>query len=153
MPTTRQLFDVLRIAALWLLVASMFVGPAGLGGSWASAGGEACGILCPCHEESHDERHEAAGEPDEQADGALCSNDYCSEDDEAAPSQQGEPCGDECPDDCPNCGCYRGVAIAALSLPLISSTARSTAARMLAPVETPAVGDRKSVFRPPRSLT
>jgi len=131
---------------LWLLVVSVSFGPAGLGGSAAFASAhKTCGVSCPCDEAAQD------GHADEHDEHAEANPD----DDAAADSEHGDdgdPCKDECPDDCPNCGCCLGIAMAVLPLPVASSKATCTSARMLAPTDAPASGADRGVFRPPRSL-
>lgn len=147
MPRTRHLRDALRVAALWLLVVSVFFGPAGLGGSAAFASAsKTCGVSCPCDEAGHDDHGD---EHDDHADADPCSDDGAAD----ADHDDGDPCKDECPDDCPNCGCCLGVAMVVLPLPVTSSRATCTSARMLAPIDAPASGAGSGVFRPPRSLT
>ncbi len=148
MPTARNILDALRVAALWLLVMSLFFGPAGLGGSAAFASAnETCGVSCPC---------DAAAPEDDAGDPADHAEADPSGDEAAADSERGDedtPCKDECPDDCPHCGCCPGIAMAVLPLPVTSSRATCTSARMLAPLDAPASGAGSGVFRPPRSLT
>jgi len=148
MPRARNTLDALRVAALWLLVVSVFFGPAGLGGSAAFASAnKTCGVSCPCDEAAHDDH---ADDHDDHAEAEAC------DDDAAADSEHGDdgdPCKDECPDDCPNCGCCLGIAMAVLPLPVTSSRATCTSARVLAPTDAPASGAGSGVFRPPRSLT
>lgn len=141
---TRDISSALHVAALWLLVVSVFFGPAGLGGSAAFASASVakpCGVSCPCDDAAHDRQ---PGDHEEHAD-----------DDDGAHAGQddGEPCKDECPDDCPNCGCCLGVAMAVLPLPVTSGATACASARVLSPVDSPANGACTGVFRPPRSLT
>ena len=146
MPRIRHLLDALRVAALWLLVVSVFLGPAGLGGSAFASGAKTCGVSCPCDEAGHDDH---ADEHDEHAEAEPCDDEAAADSDH----NSGEPCKDECPDDCPNCGCCLGIAMAVLPLPVTSSAVGCTSARTIAPVDAPASGACTGVFRPPRSLT
>ena len=149
MPRARNTLDALRVAALWLLVVSVFFGPAGLGGSAAFASAnKTCGVSCPCDDAGHDDRADEHDEHDEHYEHAEA--DPC--DDEAAADSDHDD-GDPCKDDCPNCGCCLGIAMAVLPLQVTSSRSTCTSARMLAPTDAPASGAGSGVFRPPRSLT
>ncbi len=142
MPGIRTILDVLRVAALWLLIVSVTVGPV-VPSVFASAA-KTCGVSCPC-DEAHDDH---AGGHDDHAEADPC-------DDDAAPDSDhddGDPCKGECPDDCPNCGCCLGIAMAVLPLPVTSSGATCTSARMHTPIDAPPSGAASGVFRPPRSL-
>lgn len=153
MPGARPILHALRVAASWLLVVSVFFGPAGLGGSAAfAASAKPCGVSCPCDDAAPADEHagEHAGEHEEHADPGPCDDD----DGHAEPEHEaGDPCQDECPDDCPHCGCCLGVAMAVLSLPVISLPVSCCSARTLAPADTPASGACTGVFRPPRLPT
>lgn len=141
--------SALRVAALWLLVVSVFFGPAGLGGSLAFASGsKTCGASCPCDKASHDD---CVDDQDEHA----VAPDPCTPEQkaEAEAKSDSPPCEDQCPDDCPNCGCCHGVAMAVLPLPIPSAPLPSTPVRMMAPPDAAAIGARTAVFRPPRPLT
>lgn len=142
----RDITSALRRVALWLLVVSVFLGPAGLGGSIAFASpSRTCGVSCPCDDEVGDPH---AGDHEEHA-GA----DPCDDEGDADSEHQGsDPCQDDCPDECPNCGCCLGVAMAVLPLSVTSGAVTSASARMFAPVDAPASGACTGVFRPPRSL-
>ena len=142
----RDISSALRGAAMWLLVVSVFIGPAGLGGSaaWASSS-KTCGASPPCDEAVHD-GNDGAREQHPEAD-------PCDDDGAHAGRDDGEPCKDECPDDCPSCGCCLGVAMAVLPVPVTSSVTSWATARVLSPVDAPASGACTGVFRPPRSLT
>jgi hypothetical protein len=139
-PKTRCILDAVRAAGLWLLMASVFLAPAGLG---ASAGGapasSPCGVFCPC-DEALGERALPAGELIAQT---------------AASSDRGEsdPCGDPCPINCRDCGCCARVAMAVFSLPGMANGGSASSARLRAPAEAPKSGATGGVFRPPRSLT
>lgn len=146
MPRTRHILDALRVAALWLLVASVFFGPAGLGGSAFGSANKTCGVSCPCDEAAHDDH---ADKHDEHAEADPCADDAAADLDQ----DDGDPCKGECPDDCPKCGCCLGIAMAVLLLPVTSSAVGCTSSCMLAPVDAPASGACTGVFRPPRSLT
>jgi hypothetical protein len=147
MPKPRHIIDALRVAALWLLVVSVFFGPAGLGGSTGfAATSKTCGASCPCDETVHDDR---AGDLEEHAEVDPCEDDVEGD----SEHDDGDTCKDECPEDCPNCRCCLGMAMAVFPLSVTSSTAICTSARMLAPVGAPASGTFTGVFRPPRSLT
>jgi hypothetical protein len=138
--------SALRMAALWLLVVCVFLGPAGLGGSIAFASpSRTCAVSCPCDEEVRDPH---AGDHEEHADAEPCDDDG----DADSEHQGSDPCQDDCPDDCPNCGCCLGVAMAVLPLSVASSAVTSAPARTLAPIDAPASGSSTGVFRPPRSL-
>jgi hypothetical protein len=124
MPRTRHILNALRVAASWLLVMCVLVGPAVLGGSVASAtSAEACGPACPCDD----------GDVDD------------------AGRDEGGPCQDNCPDDCPNCACGVGVAMALLPLPVLSRAMSRASTRMIAPVDAPTKSTGGGVFRPPRA--
>ena len=147
MRSTRDIIDALRVAAVWLLVVSVFFGPAGLGGSTGfAASSKSCGASCPCDDAAVDD-HE--GDHAEHAEADPCDDDVHAD----SEHDDGDPCKDECPDDCPNCRCCPGIAMAVLPLPVASSTATCTSSRMLAPIDAPASGACTDVFRPPRSLT
>lgn len=142
----RDIPSALRMVALWLLVVSVLLGPAGLGSSVAfTSPSRTCGVSCPCDDEVRDSH---AGDHEEHAGADPCDDDG-GEDSE---HQGSEPCQDDCPDDCPNCGCCLGVAMAVLPLSVTSSAVTSASARMFAPVDAPASGACTGVFRPPRSL-
>jgi hypothetical protein len=144
MPRIRHIIDGLRMAALWLLVMSVSFGPAGLGGSTGFATtSKTCGVSCPCDDAVHDD-----GADHEDAEADPCDDEVEAD----SEHDDGDPCKDECPDDCPNCGCGLGLAMAVLSLPVTTSAANGTSARTIAPVDAPASGACRDVFRPPRYL-
>lgn len=145
MPRGRNITEVLRVAALRLLVVSVFFGPAGPVGSVSFA--SILGVSCPCDEAPRDEY---ADRHDTHAEQAPCN-------DGAAPNLadrgDGDPCEDECPDDCQNCECCMCIAMPVLPLLVTSIRATCGTARPLPPRDAPASGTRIGVFRPPRSLT
>ena len=143
MPKTRHILDALRVAACWLLMVSVFFGPAGLGGSTFASASETCGASCPCDEAAHDPH------ANERAKADPCGNDAAANLDH----DDSEPCKNDCPDDCPSCGCCVGIAMAVLPLAATSGAVRCTSARMLSPVDATASGACAGVFRPPRFLT
>jgi hypothetical protein len=152
MPRIRHILDALRVAALRLLMVSVFFGPAGLRGPTAFASAsKTCGVSCPCDEAVHDGHEGDAGDHEQHA------NTDRGDDDRVGGSghEDDEPCQDQCPDNCPNCGCCLGIGMAVLPLPLpMTSTAIPCASTlMLAPMDAPANGACSGVFRPPRSLT
>lgn len=132
---------------IWLLVVSVFSGPAGLGGSAGLAAfTKSCGVSCPC---DGADREDHEGEAERQVEAEPCDDDL----DADSGHDAGKPCEGECPDDCPNCGCGLGVAMAVLSRPVTSGATPCTSARMSAPVDPPSSGACDGVFRPPRLLT
>ncbi len=137
----------LHVAALWLLVVSVFFGPIGLGSTAAfPPAPKAGGVSCPCETDEHD-RHagEHRGHPD--ADPCDDSRETNSGHDE------GDPCQDECPDDCPKCNCCLGAAMAVLPLSQPSSADACASSDLLEPMDVPPSGFLTNVFRPPRSLS
>ena len=147
MPRARHITDALRVSALWLLVVSVFFGPAGLGGSTGFAATlQTCGASCPCDDAVHDDH---VGDHEEHAEADPCDEDVGRD----SEHDDGDPCEDECPEDCPNCGCCLGITMAVLPLPVSSSAPSCTSVRMLAPADAPASGTCSGVFRPPRTLT
>ena len=132
MPRFGHIIDVLRVAAMWLLVVVVLCGPVGLGGSAAFASvNKACGVSCPC-DETHDDNADEHDDHDDHDDA--------------------DPCKDECSNNCPNCCCCMGIAMIVFPLPVMLSRATCTSACMLAPIDAPASGADSDVFRPPRSL-
>jgi hypothetical protein len=145
MANGRGIVDALRVAAVWLLVVSVFFGPAGLGGSFAFAvASKPCGVLCPCDAAAHGGH---AAEHDELADDPCAHHhDADSEHEDSA------PCEDECPDGCPDCRCCLDVAMAVIQLELPTNPPSSASARTLAPTDASPSGAGTDVFRRPRSL-
>ena len=135
-PRRRQISGALRFAALWVLMVTVFSGPAGLGGASVFATAvKTCGVSCPCDgaaDEQLDEHaeHEAPGD-DRPADG--------------------DPCQDECLDDCPHCGCCLGFAVAVVPVTVTPIAIACMSAGDLVPADEPPGGIRTGVFRPPRS--
>ena len=163
MVRVRDISRALKLAALWLLVVSVFLGPAALGRSVAFASvsaTSACGVSCPCdeavsdhHPRAQEERTKAApcnpeGDPEGDHEGDHEGDSRAGSDHDA-----GEPCQDECPEDCPDCSCCLGVALAVLPLALTSSVTSCASERMLSPAGVLANGSCTGVFRPPRSVT
>ena len=132
MPRFGHIIDVLRVAAMWLLVVVVLCGPVGLGGSAAFASvNKACGVSCLC-DETHDDNADEHDDHDDHDDA--------------------DPCKDECSNNCPHCCCCMGIAMIVFPLPVMLSRATCTLACMLAPIDAPASGADSDVFRPPRSL-
>lgn len=149
MPSMRDIVATLRVAALWLLLVPVLLGPVGLGGSAASPFASAsCGVSCPCEGAEHRDDGDADGDAEHHAD-AHADADAC--DDGDAEHRDDEPCDDECPEDCPNCGCCLGAAVAVLPLPVSWHATSGIAARACATAEQAAVGACVGVFRPPRA--
>ena len=145
MPRFGHIIDVLRVAAMWLLVVVVLCGPVGLGGSAAFASvNKACGVSCPC-DETHDDNadeHDDHDDADSDHDDAAADSDH----------DDADPCKDECSNNCPHCCCCMGIAMIVFPLPVMLSRATCTSACMLAPIDAPASGADSDVFRPPRSL-
>lgn len=147
MLSVRDIPSTSRMAALWLLVVSVLLGPAGLGSSVAFASpSKTCGVSCPCDDGARDAH---AGDHDEHAAADPC------DDDGGADSRHlgSEPRPDDCPDDCHDCGCCLAVAMALLPVSVTWRAVTSASARTLAPIDAPAAGALTSLFRPPRPLT
>lgn len=129
----RDILSAVRLGAWWLLVVSVFLGPAGLSGSVALTSASAatsCGAFCPCDEGVDDhESSDDAGETEHADNG---------------------PCRDGCPDGCPNCDCCRGAAMAIFPVALASSAASWVSERRFSPPSVTANGSGIGVFRPPR---
>lgn len=142
MPPVRDILSALRAAAVWLVVVSVFLGPAGLGSVSGSAiVANACGVLCPCDEPQqaeHDDDHDEHG-----------SVDPCADEEEAAHEHEGESPDEACFDDCS--GCAPGVTLATAAVLVVASLA-SSPELALAPSDAPTTGVCTGVFRPPRSL-
>jgi hypothetical protein len=142
----RQLLFAWRVAAAWLLVASVIVGPLGMGAALASA--KTCGVSCPCddahasedrdhaHERNRDAQHQDVRESDHHGEG-----------------HGDEDCPEDCPDDCPDCGCCSGVMVAVVPLTMPSVQAPYDSLTVPTPPEAPPQGATFNVYRPPRSLT
>ena len=133
----RKLVYARRVAAAWLLIAAVFVGPLGNGAAMA------CGSLCPC-----DDAHPStAGSDDHRG---------CTQDDASASSQQKQgPVDDDyledCPDDCPDCSCCSGSLVALVPLNGFNLLLPPFSLTLLPAPETPALGACFDVYRPPRS--
>ncbi len=141
---TEDIASALCRVALWLLVMSLFFGPAGLHGSIAFASAsKACGVSCPCDEGSQEDNAE---DQHDDAEAGSCA------DGAASGHENGSPCEEDCPDDCPNCSCWVGAAMAVLPLSLPTASLPSLPLRVLAPLEAPVSGAGSGVFRPPRAL-
>ena len=130
----RHITDSFRVAGLWLLVASVLVGPLGLGSFVASAEKKTCGGSCPCDEEKHAEE-EAHGDDD------------CDSSHEVA-------CGEEtpCDDDCSDCSCCPGLMAGLVPIFVPGLPGTRSLSRLLVPPGAPASGEMTGIFRPPRSL-
>ena len=123
------------VMAVCLLMLSVLLGPAGLGGAMSFAMYQECGADCPCDDETT-ERTEASSGSDTSASPADRSPD------------------DECPRDCRDCGCCVHAVQAVLGLPLTAvTTARLSSAGLTFQDDQPRIGVLDGVFRPPRSLT
>ncbi len=134
------------MAATWLLVVAVVVGPLGLGALIASA--ETCGESCPCDDahaaEDGDHAHERDGAgPHQDARGS----------DHHDEGQGDEDCSEDCPDDCPDCGCCSGVMVAVLSVTMPGVPAPYGSLVVPTLIEASALGAAFHVYRPPRSLT
>lgn len=129
MLSVRDILSALRAAAVWLLVVSVFLGPAGIG-SASAIGVEACGVLCPC-----DEAREADPCDDEEA-----THEH---------EHEGEAPDETCFNDCS--GCTPGVTLATAAM-LVTAAPASAPDLALAPSDAPTTGVYTGVFRPPRSL-
>jgi hypothetical protein len=138
----RQLLFAWRVAAAWLLVVSVIVGPMGLGVAIASA--KTCGVSCPC-----DEGH--ASEDGDHAHDSDVRNEQGSDDQDVGHGD--EDCPDDCPEDCPDCGCCFGVVLAVVPLTMPSMQAPYEALMAPTPPQAQALGAPFDVYRPPRSLT
>ena len=65
MTNTRDIINAARVAAVWLLVVSVFFGPLGLGGASAfAAASKTCGVSCPCDEAQDSEYADEANHAD-----------------------------------------------------------------------------------------
>jgi hypothetical protein len=139
MPRVRDTISVVRAAAIWLLMLSVFLDPAG----WraASAFGRLpsmpCEVSCPCDEAPHED-DDCDDEHDEHDDGRADEHD---DDDE------------QCPDGCTSCSCGPGVAMTMMAVTLPTRSLPSSPERMLVQMDAPTSGVRSGVFRPPRSLS
>ena len=138
----RQLLFLWRVVAVWLLVASVVVGPLGLGAAVAWVNN--CGVDCPCDDghASAEADHANEGNRDGQHQGARESD------------QKDEGQGDEdCPEDCPDCDCGLGVLVAVV--PLTMPGVPAPRASLVAPTlrDAPVQGTFFNVYRPPRSST
>jgi len=121
--------------AVCLLMLSVLLGPAGLGGAMSFAMYQECGADCPCDDETT-ERTDASSGSDTSASPADRSPD------------------DECPRDCRDCGCCVHALQAVLGLPVAAAvTARPSSAGLTFQDDPPHTGILDGVFRPPRSLT
>lgn len=138
MPRNRDILSALRAVAVWLLMVSVFFGPAGLAASSAS-GPKACEVSCPCDEAEQDEHDEQ----DEHSDEDPC-------DGEAADGHEDD---EECPEDCPSCGCGAGAAMTMVALTLQGTSLPSSSDLTLAQSDSFSSGVRSGVFRPPRALS
>lgn len=146
MPRAQSTFATLRAAAAWLLMASVLVGPLGIGASVASAAAKTCGVSCPC------EDVDVSAHADDASDGEACT---CADTDEpshAEAERHDEFHADACPDDCPDCNCCPGVMLGVVGVVAPRPSLPSHVYRISAPPEAPALGASSCVFRPPRSL-
>ena len=137
---TRETRRATRVAALWLLVVSVLVGPLGLGHS-AAAAVDACGTSCPCEGDRH------VDHADGEHASVTAEHDDCDGD-----RDRGEPAEEECPDDCPDCSCCPGIVLGVVPTVMPSIALSSHACKSLIPPDAPALGALSGVFRPPRSL-
>ncbi len=143
----RDNINFLQVAALWVLVASLFFGPIGLGGTSAfPAVSKAGGVSCPCEKDEYDSH---AGEREGHPDADPCDDGR----ETNSGHEDADPCQDECPDDCPKCSCCLGVAMAVLPLSQPSNAGACASSGLLEPVDVPPSGFLTNVFRPPRSLS
>jgi hypothetical protein len=146
MPSVRDILSALRAAAVWLLVVSVFLGPAGIGSVSASAiGADACGVLCPCEEPQR-------AEQDDEHDGSVNSlgaryrpSNSCADEEESAHEHDGESPDETCFDDCS--GCAPGVTLATGAVLVVASLA-SSPELALEPSDAPTTGVCTGVFRP-----
>lgn len=135
MVPARDILDAVRLAAVWLLAASVLFGAWGFGPSTAlAAESNACEVACPC-DGTLDDGHP---EPDGHAERDDAPHDG--------------DCEDDCKDDCPDCSCRPVVTMAIAALTIRLDSPLSTIDRTLAPPDAPTVGAFSGVFRPPRSL-
>lgn len=136
-----------RVAAGWLLVATLLVGPMGFGASVAWA--KTCGESCPC-----DDAHAT-----EDAHGSHDAHQPCHEGGHQHPGESDQPdegpvdddCPEDCPDDCPDCGCCLGVVLAIVAPTVPSVPAPSCWLTAPPQPRAPPVGALFNVYRPPRS--
>jgi hypothetical protein len=130
------------VAAAWLLVATMLVGPMGIGVSVASA--EPCGASCPCDDvHASDDGHRPTHDDGDQ---------HSSESDHHDEAPVDDDCPDDCPDNCPDCGCCSGVVLAMVAWTAPSVAATSYSLAVPPQPRAPAIGAFFNVYRPPRSL-
>ena len=132
-----------RVAAAWLVVLSMIVGPMGLSGAWAKT----CGLSCPC-----DDAHAST----EAASHAASQQDAQHDAHEDAKTDNGGPidddCPEDCPDDCPDCACCLGVALGVVPMTITSVKPPYDALAVEPSPETPHLGAPFKLYRPPRPL-
>lgn len=139
MPPTHDILRALRRMAVWLVVVSVLFGQAGVAAKWVT-----CRTACPCEgADNHaSDDVELLGSADELNAGSESDCDH------EEPGAHGE----QCPDDCPNCECGLGSGLAVL-VPLSERAhhaRRSSSVRLGGPIDTPPLGSRDTVFRPPR---
>lgn len=174
MRSARDISNGLNLAAFWLLVAAVLVGPASLGASPAFAAvPDPCGLACPCEDDDagagdhrqHGEMVDGDGEGPCHCDGECDDDDPCradpEHDGECASGElsetedgdgTGEPCQEECPEDCPNCSCgLLGMAMAVFPVPSELPWAASGRTALFVSLHEPALGARVGIFRPPRA--
>lgn len=121
-----------HVAAMWLLIVSVLLGPAGLAGSASFARSLECGA-CPCDEETADQ-----------------DEDECSGD---SATHQEHSSDDECPPECPDCHCYIHAAQAVLAASTrLTAAVQPSDTRTSMAAAPPGSGVLDGVFRPPRSL-
>jgi hypothetical protein len=138
MPRARDIISIARVVAVWLLMLSMFLDPAGWRES-SAFGPKSCEAACPCDEaplEQEEDHDDCDDEHDEQPAG-----------------HDEQPAGhdEQCPDDCPSCGCGPGVAMTIVAVTLPTTSLPSSSEGMLVQADAPTSGVRSGVFRPPRS--
>jgi hypothetical protein len=129
MRTIRDIASALRAAAVWLLVMSVFFGPAGNGAASAfGVDAKPCADSCPCDEPQEAEHDDC---DDEGHDGET-------------------PADDECPEDCRGCSCAPALALTLVAW-AVPASPLSSPALASAPSDAASTGVGTGVFRPPRS--